>query len=170
MQAMIAVCGSDSDDRRLNHDIMKKAEEVGREIARKGAVLLSGGRGGIMEASCKGAKEEGGTTIGILPYSKEEANPYVDFSIATGLGNLRNFVIVNAADAIIAICGRSGTMSEISFAMILEKPVVFLKGSDGVVDKLIEAGIAKEKNCYVATSPREAVEMAFHAIKSHQTP
>jgi len=168
MQVMIAVCGSDFDDEHLSKDIIGLAEEVGREIARRGAILVSGGRGGIMEAACKGAKAEGGTTVGILPHSKDEANPYVDFVIATGLGDLRNFVIVNAADAVIAICGRSGTMSEISFAMILGKPVIFLRGSNGIVDKLIEARIAKGRNCYIASSAKESVEMAIKMAKSHQ--
>ncbi|HDO19280.1 MAG TPA: TIGR00725 family protein, partial [Thermoplasmatales archaeon] len=111
---MIAVCGSDYDDNDLDDTVISMAEEVGKEIAKHGAILICGGRGGVMEAACRGAKENSGITVGILPFSKEEANPYVDIAIETGLGNVRNFLVVKSADAIIAICGRWGTLNEIS--------------------------------------------------------
>jgi uncharacterized protein (TIGR00725 family) len=103
------------------------AEAVGRELARRGAILVCGGLGGIMEAACKGASNEGGMTIGILPSDKPDtANPYVQVPIATGLGEARNLVIVRAAGAVIAVSGEYGTLSEIAFALKNNKPVIGL--------------------------------------------
>ena len=103
------------------------AESVGRELASRGAVLVCGGLGGVMEAACTGAKEGGGTTIGILPGTdRAAANPFVDFAIPTGLGEARNALVVRAADALIAIGGGYGTLSEIAFALKAGKPVVGL--------------------------------------------
>jgi uncharacterized protein (TIGR00725 family) len=103
------------------------AESVGRELASRGAVLVCGGLGGVMEAACKGAKGGGGTTIGILPGTDRAAgNPFVDFAIPTGLGEARNALVVRAADALIAIGGAYGTLSEIAFALKAGKPVVGL--------------------------------------------
>jgi uncharacterized protein (TIGR00725 family) len=103
------------------------AESVGRELASRGAVLVCGGLGGVMEAACTGAKEGGGTTIGILPGTdRAAANAFVDFAIPTGLGEARNALVVRAADALIAIGGGYGTLSEIAFALKAGKPVVGL--------------------------------------------
>lgn len=100
-------------------------ETVGRLIAEAESTLLCGGLGGVMEAACKGASEAGGITVGILPGSQtDSANPYVKIPIATGMGIGRNIVIVRTADALIAIDGRHGTLSEIAFALQLKKPVV----------------------------------------------
>jgi len=94
------------------------AEAVGRELARRGAVLVCGGLGGVMEAACRGAKQAGGTTVGILAgKDRSDANPFVDIAIATGLGQARNAVIVRAADAVVAIGGGYGTLSEIALAL-----------------------------------------------------
>ena len=164
MNPSIAVCGSDFDDEHLNEEILGMVEEVGREIARAGAILICGGRGGVMESACKGAKEENGITVGILPVSKEEANPYVDIPIPTGLGNLRDFLVVNSADAVIAICGRWGTLNEISFAMILKKPLILMNGSDGVVQEIINNNILNG-DYQIANSAKEAVEKAIQLIK-----
>jgi len=104
------------------------AEEVGRGIARQGAVLINGGLGGVMEASARGAKREGGLTIGILPgYSSQEANPYIDIPITTGLGDMRNFLIVRSANSIIAIHGGYGTISEVAIALKLGRPVIGIR-------------------------------------------
>ncbi len=103
------------------------AEQVGRYIARTGAVLVCGGMGGVMEAACRGGKAEGGLTVGILPgSSREEANPYVDVPIATGLTEARNLVIIKTADVLIAVGGSYGTLSEIGFALKAGKRVVGL--------------------------------------------
>ncbi len=103
------------------------AETVGRELAKRGAVVICGGLGGVMEAVCRGAVIESGTTIGILPGdSPASANQYVQVPIATGLGEARNVVIVKSAQAVIAIGGDYGTLSEIAFALKNGTPVVGL--------------------------------------------
>jgi len=103
------------------------AEEVGRELARRGAILVCGGLSGVMEAACRGASSEGGITIGILPgESRQAANPYVQIPIATGLGYARNLAVVKSAQAVIAIGGSYGTLSEISHALQSGIPVIGL--------------------------------------------
>lgn len=103
------------------------AEAVGRELARRGAVLLCGGLGGGMEAACRGAKEAGGTTVGILPTDRRaDANPFVDVALPTGMGEARNALVVRAADALIAVAGEFGTLSEIALALRTGTPVVGL--------------------------------------------
>ncbi len=163
MEKLISVCGSDGDDNTLSSYALETAENVGRLVARKGGVLVCGGRGGIMRVACKGAKEENGITVGILPLSKDEANEFVDIAIPTNLGNMRNFLVVNAADTVIAIGGRSGTLNEISFAMILKKPLILIKGTGGCVDKIISGNLMQDMGStyYIANSAEEAVEKAF---------
>ncbi len=163
MKRLISICGSDGDDERLSDYALETAEKVGRLIAQKGGVLVCGGRGGIMQAACKGAKEANGITVGILPVSKEEANEFVDIRIPTGLGNMRNFLVVNSGDVVIAIGGRWGTLNEISFDMVLGKPLILIKGTGGCVDKIIEKDIMQhiESTYYIAESAEEAVEKAF---------
>ncbi len=108
-------------------DILRCAEETGRLIAGRGCLLICGGMAGVMEAAAKGAKGAGGTTIGILPHAdRNEANPWIDIPIASGLGEGRNLVIVRAADLLIAVDGEYGTLSEIAFALKLKKPVIGL--------------------------------------------
>jgi uncharacterized protein (TIGR00725 family) len=120
---LVTVIGSAA----CNDQVAGLAREVGREIARRGAVLICGGRGGVMEAACQGARAEGGLTVGILPGNdRYDANPYVDVPIATGLGEARNAVVVSAADVIIAVSGGYGTLSEIALALKMGRPVVGL--------------------------------------------
>lgn len=103
------------------------AEEVGRELARRGAVVVTGGLGGAMAAACRGAKSEGGTTLGILPsHDRADANEWVDVAVPTGMGEGRNALVVRAADAVIAVAGEFGTLSEIALALRLGKPVIGL--------------------------------------------
>lgn len=103
------------------------AEQVGLELAGAGAVIVCGGLGGVMEAACRGAKTAGGTTIGILPGNdREDANRWVDLAIPTGMGEGRNVLVVRASDAVIAVGGEFGTLSEIALALKLGKPVVGL--------------------------------------------
>jgi uncharacterized protein (TIGR00725 family) len=109
---------------------------VGRLLAERGAVLVCGGLGGTMEAACRGAKQAGGTTVGLLPGgSRSDANEFVDVAIPTGLGEARNALVVRAADVVVAVGGGYGTLSEIALALKAGKRVVGL-GSweiDGVV-------------------------------------
>ena len=103
------------------------AEAVGRGLAAAGAIIVCGGLGGVMEAACRGAAEQGGTTIGLLPGAdRDAANPWVTIAIPTGLGELRNGLIVRAVDVVIAVGGGYGTLSEIGFALKTGVPVIGL--------------------------------------------
>jgi len=104
------------------------AEEVGRRIAEAGCILVCGGLGGVMEAAARGARGAGGLSVGVLPgLRREEANPYIDVAIATGMGQMRNVIIVLTSDVLIAIGGGYGTLSEIGHALRCGKPVVGLR-------------------------------------------
>lgn len=130
------------------------AEEVGELLARRGTTVITGGRRGISEAACKGAKRGGGMTIGILPSSNfREANPYVDHAICTGIGEARNTIIVMTADGVIAFPGKFGTLSEMAFALLEQKPVVSL-GSWDVSPQVIKVD-----------SPQEAVSRILQEIR-----
>jgi len=101
-------------------------EEVGRLIAEAGAVLVCGGLGGLMEAAASGCAEVGGRSVGIVPGDRPAANPYLTVAVATGMGEARNAIVVRTADAIIAVAGEFGTLSEIALALKMGKPVVGL--------------------------------------------
>jgi uncharacterized protein (TIGR00725 family) len=123
MTPYVAVCGPDP----CTPEVADQAEDVGRLLARAGAVVVCGGHGGVMEAASKGAAEEGGTVIGILPgSSRGEGNPFLTVSIPTGMGEMRNALIVRSADAMIAVAGEFGTLSEIALALKVGVPVVGL--------------------------------------------
>jgi len=103
------------------------AEDLGRELGERGHEVVCGGRGGVMEAVCKGASEAGGHTIGILPGTRRSAaNDYVQTAIATGIGNARNPVVVMNGDAVVAVDGGSGTLSELGHALDFDMPVAGL--------------------------------------------
>jgi uncharacterized protein (TIGR00725 family) len=122
-QKIIAVIGGG----QCSKEEAKIAEEVGRQLARQGAILVCGGLSGVMEAACKGASSEGGVTIGILPgESRQSANPYVQIPIVTGIGYARNITVVKSAQAVIAVGGSYGTLSEISHALQSSIPVIGL--------------------------------------------
>jgi uncharacterized protein (TIGR00725 family) len=104
-----------------------RAEELGRLLAENGLVLICGGRGGVMEAACRGAQNAGGTTIGLLPgESQAMGNPYLTVSIPTGLGQARNALVVLAGEVVVAIGGGTGTLSEIALAKTYGRPVIGL--------------------------------------------
>jgi len=106
-------------------DDLAVAEDLGRELALRGAVIVCGGLGGVMEAVCRGARAAGGRTLGILPGDdRRQANPYVEVAVATGLGEARNLLVVRTADSVVAVGGEFGTLSEIAFALRLGIPVV----------------------------------------------
>ena len=123
MSVYIAVCGPDPS----SQEVGAQAEEIGRLLAGAGAVLVCGGLGGVMEAASRGASGAGGTVIGILPgVDRAAANPHLTLSIPTGMGEMRNTLIVRSADALIAVAGEFGTLSEIAFALKTGVPVVGL--------------------------------------------
>jgi hypothetical protein len=141
----IAVIGGSKPGRQA----ADSAFEVGRLLARAGAVVVCGGLGGVMEAACRGARQEGGFAIGILPGgSPADANPWVDVPIATGLGYTRNALVVMNADAVIAVDGEYGTLSEIAYGKIHGKKVVGL-------------GTWDVKGIIIAATADEAVRMAL---------
>ena len=153
----IAVIGGNQCSKEEAH----LAEEVGRELARRGAALVCGGLGGVMEAACKGASSEGGLTIGILPgENPQAANPYVQVPIVTGIGYARNVAVVKSAQAVIAIGGNYGTLSEIAHALQSDIPVIGLNtwslSRNGQLDESI----------IPAQSPAEAVNKALSLAKN----
>jgi uncharacterized protein (TIGR00725 family) len=143
---------------RANAAELEAAEAVGRALAARGAVVVCGGLGGVMEAACRGAAASGGATVGILPgLDRAQANPHVGVAIPTGLGEARNALVVRAADALIAIAGEWGTLSEIALAMKTGKPVVGLDTweLDGIT-RADGADDAVERALAAASSPPEA--------------
>lgn len=105
------------------------AEEVGRLVAQRGATLVCGGLGGVMEAAARGAKQCGGTTIGILPgHDRTLGNPFLDHIVTTGMGEARNLAVVSSGDAVIAVGGGFGTLSEIGLAGKIGRPVIVISG------------------------------------------
>ncbi len=139
------------------------AEEVGRELARRGATVVCGGLGGVMEAACRGAKSAGGRTVGILPgTSAHDANPFVDVPIVTGLGQARNAIVVRSGRAVIAIGGEYGTLSEIAFALKFGIPVIGLGTWQLAREGKIVPAIVE------ATSAKEAVEAALNRVAETQ--
>jgi uncharacterized protein (TIGR00725 family) len=131
-------------------DVLDLARATGTEIAACGAVLICGGRGGVMAAAAQGARERGGHTMGILPsYDPNQANPYIEFAVATGMGEARNAIIIGSANAVIALSGEGGTLSEIGLALKLGRPVVALRAWPQL------------EGLYRADNPRAAVAMAL---------
>ena len=131
----------------------RAAEQIGRELAREGAVVVSGGLGGVMAAACRGATEAGGLTVGLLPGTdRRTANQWVQVALPTGLGELRNGLIIRSADAVIAVGGAHGTLSEIALALKAEVPVIGLDtwSIDGID---------------TADSPADAVAQALKAAR-----
>lgn len=141
-------------------EVLADAEEVGRLLAEAGAVVISGGRGGVMEAASRGARSAGGVAIGVLPGSDpDEANEHVAHVVATGVGQARNLAVVGSGHAVIAVDGHWGTLSEIAFARKLGKPVVALRSWELQHRTEHELGIVE------AESPAEAVESALAAVR-----
>ena len=135
-------------------DTANLAYDVGKEIARAGYGLVCGGLGGVMEAASKGCKEAGGLTVGIIPQEESAAgNPYLDIIIPSGMGIMRNLLVVRSALGLIAVNGRYGTLSEIAFALQLHKPVIGLQSWD-VSDEMIKA-----------QSPEQAVRLLIEKIQ-----
>lgn len=153
----IAVVGGGRD---VDHETLGTAEEVGRALAEAGAVLVCGGLGGIMEAACRGAKTAGGTTLGVLPgETRDDANDHCDIAVATGMGEMRNMIIVRSADVVIALAGEFGTLSEIALALRIGTPVV---GID--TWELARRGQPSDAVVRV-TDPRSAVQEALRLAR-----
>jgi uncharacterized protein (TIGR00725 family) len=147
MATQVSVIGSGSENE-------ERAEAVGRQLAKHGATVVTGGLGEVMAAAARGAKGAGGTTIGILPgEARAAANPWLDHVVVTGIGHARNLAVVASGDAVIAVGGRYGTLAEIGFALTLGRPVVVLEPGWEV------EGVKR------AATPQEAVEFALAAAR-----
>ena len=143
----VAVIGSGAE-----HE--ERAEEVGRLLAERGCVVVTGGLGEVMAAACRGAKSAGGATVGILPGERRsEVNEWVDHVVVTGIGHARNLVVAASADAVIAVGGSWGTLAEIAFAKLLGRPVVVLEPGWEI------AGVDR------ASTPTEAVDRALAPLE-----
>ena len=136
------------------------AEEVGRELAKNGITLICGGLGGVMEDACRGARAEGGLTIGVIPGDDpKSANPYVQIPIVTGIGYARNVIIVKTAQAIIAVGGGYGTLTELGYALDSKKPVIGLKTWKFSRNNRMDKSIIRVNNA------KEAVSKALKQVK-----
>jgi uncharacterized protein (TIGR00725 family) len=173
----IGVIGSGD---HVSAETLAVAEETGHLVAANGGILVCGGRGGVMEAACRGAKAAGGTTVGILPgLAHDDANPYVDISIPTGLGfALRNFITIRCADAIIMIHGEVGTLSEAILSYQHGKPLVALASTGGWSNRLQQTALEDGKylderhlmEITYAQTPQEAVSAAIKLIGTVPVP
>ena len=153
----VAVCGP----ARATDEEAAIAEEVGRLLGRAGATLVCGGLGGVMDAAARGAGAEGGTVIGILPGDDRRGeSPYLTVSIPTGMGEARNALVVRSADALIAISGEFGTLSEIALALKIGRPVV------GLGTWQLARGGEPVEAIEVAESPSEAVARALELART----
>lgn len=151
----VAVCGGGAFD----EGAAAIAHEVGAGLARGGAVVVCGGLGGVMEAACRGARSEGGLSVAFLPGTdRAEANPYVDVVLPTGIGEMRNMLIVRAADVVIAIAGEFGTLSEVAFALRVGTPVVGLDTWE------LQRKGERDTSIVRASDAADAVEKAFAAL------
>jgi uncharacterized protein (TIGR00725 family) len=145
-------------------EVLKDAEAVGRRIAEGGGVLVCGGLTGVMEAASRGAAEAGGMVVAVLPtLEPADANPYVTYAVATGIGHARNLAVVASGDAVIAVGGEWGTLSEIAFARKLERPVVALDSWPLRNRAGTDLGITE------ARTPEEAVKAALSSAVSEES-
>ena len=154
----ISVIGSSD----CSPEVARLAEEVGRELAKRGAAVVCGGLGGVMEAVCKGARQMGGQTIGILPREDlNEANPWVEIPIVTGMGYARNAIVVKSGLAVIAIDGGFGTLSEIGHALGQTDPLTVI----GLKTWTLSKNGEMDNAIIEAKDPVDAVEKALDAAR-----
>lgn len=156
-KAVVSVIGASE----IDSIIKKKTIEIGRLLAKNDYAVVCGGLSGVMEAICKGVKEEGGLTIGVIPYpEKTMANKYVDLVIPCPFSQARNIIVVLTGDICLAISGKAGTLSEICFAWIYEKPIVALTDVQGWSSKMANQKLDDRRNdmIYGVRTPQEAIQ------------
>ena len=155
-EVIVAVIGT----RQPSPEESKLAEDVGRDLAKNGVALICGGLGGVMAAACRGARAEGGLTIGVIPGDdRKSANSYVQIPIVTGIGYARNVIIVKSAQAIIAVGGGYGTLTEIGYALDAKKPVI------GLGTWKFSRNNQMDKSIIRAHTAKEAVSKAIKLVK-----
>ncbi|MBU0600316.1 TIGR00725 family protein [bacterium] len=143
-----------------SQELAKLAYEVGYYIGQSKAILICGGLGGVMEEACRGAKDAGGVTVGVLPgLSSTDSNPYLDVKMVTALNEARNLIIVRSSQAIIAISGEYGTLSEIAFALKFKIPIIGLKTWN----------LGSNVPLLKAKTPQEAIQLALKLGKIHES-
>jgi uncharacterized protein (TIGR00725 family) len=160
------ICGS-----QIDKDTEKKAIEIGKLLAKNDYALVCGGLYGGMEAVCKGAKQENGLTIGIIPKkNKRAANDYVDIAIPVPFSQGRNLVVVLSGDACIAISGKAGTLSEMCFAWIYKKPIIALSSVPGWSQKMANQKIDNRRSdkIYGAETPKQAISLLNKLLSGNQ--
>ncbi|MGI0006006.1 MAG: TIGR00725 family protein [Nitrososphaera sp.] len=165
-RTQIAVIGYNGD--RCTEAARSLAYEVGKEIAKSGAVLVCGGLGGVMEAACRGAKENGGMTVGIIPQEEFSfANEYCDIVICTGIGFARDFVVASSADGMIAVAGGVGTLIELSVGYMMKKPMAAIAGSGGTADQYGGKYLDERKRVPImsAKDPAQAVALVLEKVR-----
>lgn len=151
----------------VSPEVYETAYRLGALIAGEGWVLLNGGRAaGVMEASARGARENGGLTVGILPDAgSRQASRYIDIPIATGMGDGRNYINVLSSDVVVALPGKAGTISEIALALKNRKKVILLRfGTGGLFEEYREGGLLES-----AGSPEEAVKIIRSAFQNAES-
>ena len=144
------------------------AYRVGAEAAKRGAILLTGGLGGVMESACKGAKENHGITVGIIPQDETHyANKYCDIVIATGIGWARDFATAYSADALILISGGTGALIETCAGYLKGKPIIAIEGSGGIADKTRGTFLDERRSVMILSErdPEKAVTRALELAR-----
>ena len=157
-----------NNDNGFNSELEKIAYETGSEIAKAGAILVTGGLGGVMKAACHGAKDAGGITLGIIPQNDPSfANEYCDIVVPTGIGLARDFLTALAGDGVIIIGGGSGTLSEACAAYMHKRPIVAIKTTGGVAEKYADQYLDHRQNLKIigVADPKEAVKTIMREIK-----
>ena len=170
-RTQIAVIGYNGD--RCTEAARSLAYEVGKEIAKAGAVLVCGGLGGVMEAACRGAKENGGMAVGIIPQEEFSfANEYCDIVICTGIGFAREFVVASSADGMIAVAGGVGTLIEMAVGYMMKKPMAAIAGSGGTADQYGGKYLDERKRVPImsAKDPAEGVALVLERVNKDAAP
>ncbi len=164
LKGIVSVIGASE----ITKEIRDKTIEIGRLIAKNNYAIACGGLSGVMEAVCQGAKEEGGFTIGIIPFlEKSAANKYIDLVIPCPFSQARNIVVVLTGDVCLAISGKAGTLSEISFAWIYQKPIVALTNIEGWSSKIANMKLDDRRSdkIYGVKTPKEVIEKIIELFK-----
>jgi uncharacterized protein (TIGR00725 family) len=167
-RVQLVVIGSAAD--HCTEQTRQLAHRVGAEAARRGAVLLTGGLGGVMESACRGAKENHGITVGIIPQDETRyANQYCDIVIATGIGWARDFATAYSADAIILIGGGAGALIETCAGYLKGKPIIAIEGSGGTADRIKGTFLDERKDVMIMSErdPEKAVARALELARQH---
>jgi uncharacterized protein (TIGR00725 family) len=163
--AQISVVGFNADS--CTEAARDAAYRVGRAIVKEGGTVVCGGLGGVMEAACKGARDAGGRTVGIVPSADPaEANQYCDVVVATGLGKSRNFLVAYSGDAMVVVGGGAGTLIEVAAAYQASKPIVAVEGTGGVADEWAGKHLDERRTTVIleGSTPEDAVKKVMREL------